>query len=88
MARYDMTGSEFVDMAARGSAEALFELGLMYATGRNCQADAVTAHKWFNIAAFRGSCAAKIRRAELAAEMSREEIAAAQRAAREWLTTH
>jgi len=86
MARFDGTG--FADMAAADSAEALFELGLVYATGRNCDPDIVTAHKWFNIAAFRGFGAAKIRREELAAEMSREQIAAAQRAAREWLTTH
>lgn len=88
MARFDMMGSEYADMASRGSAEALYELGLMYATGRNCDPDVVSAHKWFNIAAFRGYEAAKVRREELAGEMSREEIAAAQRAAREWLTTH
>jgi hypothetical protein len=88
MARFDMMGTEFADMASRGSAEALFELGLMYATGRNCEADVVIAHKWFNIAAFRGYEAAKARREELAIEMSRDQIAAAQRAAREWLTKH
>ena len=86
MARFDMTG--LADMAGTNSAEALFELGLIYATGRNCDPDVVAAHKWFNIAAFRGFDAAKARREELAAEMSRDEIAAAQRAAREWLTTH
>ena len=88
MARFEMTGSEFADMASRSSAEALFELGLMYATGRNCDVDVVVAHKWFNIAAFRGYQPAKLRREELAGEMNREQIAAAQRAAREWLTTH
>lgn len=88
MARFDSMGSEFADMASLGSAEALFELGLMYATGRNGEPDVVTAHKWFNIAAFRGCEAAKARREELAVEMSRDQIAAAQRAAREWLTTH
>ena len=87
MARFDMTGTQFGEMAAADNAEALFELGLIYATGRNCEPDNVTAHKWFNIAAFRGLEAAKARREELAAEMSRDEIAAAQRAAREWLTT-
>jgi hypothetical protein len=75
-------------MAGADSAEALFELGLIYATGRNCEPDIISAHKWFNIAAFRGYEAAKMQREELAGEMSREQIAAAQRAAREWLTTH
>ena len=88
MARFDMLGTEFADMASRGNAEALLELGLMYATGRNCEPDVISAHKWFNIAAFRGSEAAKARREELAGEMSREQIAQAQRAAREWLTRH
>jgi uncharacterized protein len=68
--------------------EALFELGLACATGRFGSPDLVAAHKWFNIAAFRGVAAAKIRREEISAEMTRDEIAAAQRAARDWLTRH
>lgn len=88
MARFDMTGAQYGEMAGADSVEALFELGLIYATGRNCEPDVVSAHKWFNIAAFRGLEAAKTRREELASEMSRDQIAAAQRAAREWLTTH
>ncbi|MFZ1812865.1 MAG: hypothetical protein WBO55_11520 [Rhizobiaceae bacterium] len=88
MARFDMTGADFADMAATGNADILFELGLIYATGRNGEQDVVSAHKWFNIAAYRGLEAAKARREELAAEMTREQIAAAQRAAREWLTQH
>jgi len=88
MARFDSAGADFQDMAATGNAEILFELGLVYSTGRNGVTDVVAAHKWFNIAAFRGLAEAKARREELAVEMTREEIAAAQRAAREWLTTH
>lgn len=88
MARYDYSGVDFADMAATGNAEMLFELGLMYATGRNGAVDVIAAHKWFNIAAFRGHDAAKARREELAGEMSREEIARAQREARDWITRH
>ena len=88
MARYEISGVEFADMAASGNVEVLYELGLMYATGRNGQVDVIAAHKWFNIAAFRGHDAAKARRAELAAEMSRDEIARAQREARDWITRH
>ncbi|HWJ99855.1 MAG TPA: hypothetical protein VNR41_04000 [Xanthobacteraceae bacterium] len=50
--------------------------------------DRVAAHKWFNLAAARGNRKAVEHRREIAAEMSSTEIAAAQRAAREWLTTH
>ncbi len=63
-----------------------FELGLAYSTGREGQVDLVEAHKWFNIAAARGDRMAAQHREELASEMSREEIAAALRAAREWIT--
>jgi hypothetical protein len=41
---------------------------------------------WFNLAAVRGSEAAKECRRELADQMSKDEVAQAQRAAREWLS--
>jgi len=50
--------------------------------------DLVTAHKWFNLAAMLGNAEARIYRAELAREMSAEEVAEAQRLAREFLSTH
>ena len=70
------------------SGEVFFELGLMYASGRSVPTDLVSAHKWFNLAAMRGNGEATRLRREIAAEMSPAEIAAAQRAARAWLTTH
>lgn len=88
MARYDIRTTDFGDMASTGNAETLFELGLMYATGRNGEVDIIAAHKWLNIAAFRGLDIAKSRREEIAAEMTREEIAQAQREARDWITKH
>jgi TPR repeat protein len=60
----------------------------MYATGRDCDADLVAAHKWFNIAAIKGSSRAAELRAELSATMSKAEIAQALRQAREWMTMH
>jgi TPR repeat protein len=66
-------------------ADQLFELGMMYSTGRSVPTDMVSAHKWFNIAAMQGVKDAVRLRHEIAAEMSEAEIAAAQRAAREWL---
>jgi len=75
------------DGAALGSngADAFFELGMKYATGQSVAVDFVTAHKWFNIAALKGSTEAIRLRREIAAEMSEDDIAAAQRAARDWL---
>ena len=74
---------------ARGdSAEQLFELGIMYSSGRSGPTDLVAAHKWFNLAAMQGNTEAARHRHEIAFEMSAAEIAAAQRAAREWRVTH
>jgi TPR repeat protein len=68
--------------------ESFFERGLAYSTGREGQTDLIEAHKWFNIAASRGYEIAARHREELACEMSRAEIAAALRAAREWISRH
>ena len=73
---------------ANGMPQSFFELGLAYSIGRAGQVNLVEAHKWFNIAAAQGDPAAARHREELAEEMSREEIAAALRAAREWLSRH
>ena len=75
-------------MGATAQADILFELGMMYATGRDCETDVVAAHKWFNIAAIKGSARAAELRAELSATMSKAEIAQALREAREWMTMH
>ena len=88
MARFEMNTAETGSMGAGAQADILFNMGLMYATGRDCDADMFAAHKWFNIAAIKGSDRAAEMRAELAASMSKMEIAAALRAAREWMTTH
>ena len=65
-----------------------FELGLACSIGREGRIDLIEAHKWFNIAAARGDRIAAQHREELASEMSREEIAAALKAAREWISRH
>ena len=69
-------------------AQQLFKLGIMCSTGQSLPLDMVSAHKWFNIAALLGMKDAVRLRNEIAAEMSDREIAAAQRAARHWLTRH
>lgn len=67
--------------------EALYDRGLSYCVGNDVPVDYVAAHMWFNLAAVRGSQAARERRAELAQDMRPEQIAEAQRQAREWLVT-
>lgn len=88
MARFEMFDADFGSMGSTAQADVLFELGLMYATGRDCETDTVAAHKWFNIAAIKGSARAAELRSELSAMMSKQEIAQALRDAREWMTMH
>ncbi len=88
MARFEMLEAGFGSMGANAQADILFELGMMYATGRDCDADMVAAHKWFNIAAIKGSARAAELRAELAGQMNKQDIAKALREAREWMTMH
>jgi TPR repeat protein len=88
MARYEILEAGVGAMGANAQADIIFELGMMYATGRDCDADLVAAHKWFNIAAIKGSSRAAELRAELSATMSKGEIAQALREAREWMTIH
>ena len=88
MARIDIAA---IDSAMLGEAKAaedvFFQLGLMYSTGSSVPTDYVSAHKWFNLAAMRGNADAIRLRRELAESMTDAEIAAAQRAARDWLRT-
>ena len=70
------------------TADTIFELGMMYASGREVPVDLISAHKWFNIAALKGHGEAAQLRREVAAEMTDAENGQAQRAARDWLKTH
>lgn len=86
MARLDFSSRDFIEIAAQGGQpDALFELGLMYCTGRDVALDLIEAHKWFNLAAMRGNDEAKHYRLEVSREMSKSDIAKAQKLAREWI---
>lgn len=89
MGRFELPSHELASCAGAGDrADALFELGLRYCVGRDVALDLIEAHKWFNIAALRGNGEAMRYRAELSREMSKAEVARAQRLAREWLALH
>ncbi|MCG6113598.1 MAG: sel1 repeat family protein [Mesorhizobium sp.] len=85
MARYEMLDAGIGNTA---QADILFQLGMMYATGRDCEIDLVAAHKWFNIAAIKGSDRAAELRQELASSMAKHDIAKALREARQWMAVH
>jgi len=84
-----MHAEAFQPATAIMSAEEMYRLGLEASVGGDDLGfDLITAHKWFNLAAMMGNVEARVYRAELSAEMTQEEIAEAQRQAREYLSTH
>lgn len=85
MAYTDIEIAQAHQAASAGQCEDLYKLGLIYATGQGGEVDLIEAHKWFNLAAMRGSMEARDSRKELSGLMSPTEIASAQKAAREWL---
>jgi TPR repeat protein len=89
---YDMSSALEVTMITEvetnEASTDLFALGLSHATGVGADMDYVAAHKWFNVAVMQGYREAAQRRAELASEMTSDEIAAALREARALITRH
>lgn len=78
-----LQGSKNLSAVTARAAE-FVSLGLDYSTGRGVPVDLVEAHKWLNLAAMDGNEEARRLRAEIARDMTAEEIADAQRRAREW----
>ena len=81
------TGSA-LPIEATANGDILFDLSMIYSTGRSGLIDLVAAHKWFNLAALKGRVDAISLRQEIAGLMSDVEIATAQREARAWIATH
>ena len=73
--------------AEQGTDQAQAMMGLLYSQGRGVPQDDVLAHMWLNLAASQGGENQKDRavaRDQLAQKMTREQLAEAQRMAREW----
>ena len=70
--------------AEQGDALAQYFLGLKYANGEGVPQDDVSAHIWLNVAAATGDKDARKALENVAARMTREQIAEAQAMAREW----
>ena len=83
---FDLEAATPIDATALS--DVLFERGLYWASGRSGVVNLVAAHKWFNLAALKGRADAIALRREVAELMTDEEIAAAQREARAWMTAH
>ena len=90
MALHLAQAQRFIDAqlnaAACGDGDACFDLGMAYSTGsEGCSVDLIEAHKWFNLAALAGVREGALLRTEVAQDMSAADVAAAQRAARDFL---
>ena len=70
--------------AEQGGTRGQALLGLMYYNGKGVQQDYVEAHKWTNLAAVQGFKGAGKVRDAMARRMTPDQIAEAQRLAREW----
>ena len=69
--------------AAQGNANAQYNLGLMYGKGQGVPMDDVRAHMWFNLAAVTGNADAVKNRDIAAKNMTPQQMAEAQKLARE-----
>ena len=76
--------AEWQTSAEAGEARSMLALGRVYLQGLGVPQNYVEAHKWFNLAASRGEFAAVAERDALAARLSPQERAEAQRLALEW----
>ena len=87
MAQDDAEAAKWYRKAAeQGNVDAQATLGFRYEHGQGVPQDYVLAHMWLSLAAAKGyPCADK--RDKLAAKMSPDRIAEAQRLAREWKPT-
>ncbi len=74
----------FRKAADQGYADTQVKLGFMYQKGIGVTQDYVQAHMWFNLAAVQGGKEVRELRDSLTKEMTPEQIAEAQRLAREW----
>ena len=69
---------------SRETPAAQFNLGFRYANGEGVPQDYVEAHKWLNLAASRGNDEARNNRDIVTKRMTPDQVAEAQRLAREW----
>jgi TPR repeat protein len=74
--------------AELGHAEAQHNLGLMNEKGLGVPQDFVRAHMWFNLAVVHVNEGAKHDRDRTASLLAPDQIAEAQRMAREWMAKH
>jgi hypothetical protein len=78
----------WIPLAEKGHAGAQSNLGTMYHFGQGVPPDYVSAHMWFTFSAAQGYENAQEKRDFVAKRMTPDQIAEAQRMAREWMAKH
>ncbi len=81
---YDTALREFRLLANQGHAQAQVNLGIMSSQGRGVPKDSVQAYVWYTLAASQGDDLAEKFKAHLEKSMTLDQLAEAQRLAREW----
>ena len=85
---YAMALREWLPLAEQGNEKAQALLGGMYYKGHGVQQDDVNAAMWLDLAARQGDQSAARLRNHAISEMTPDQIADAQRLAREWMEKH
>ncbi len=81
---YERAVQEFRLLANQGHAQAQVNLGIMYSQGRGAPKDDVQAYRWYTLAAGQGDDLADKIKDHLAKSMTLDQLAEAQRLAKEW----
>lgn len=85
---FEFAAKLFSQGAQQGFSDAQMEIGQMYAKGQGVPQDFVQAHFWFNVAGTKGTEQERKRANEardaIAHSMTADQVAAAQRLARDW----
>ena len=81
---YETALREFRPLAEQGHAEAQLNLGIMYSLGLGVPKDHVQAYVWYTLAAGQGDDLAEKFKDHLEKSMTLDQLAEAQRLAREW----
>ncbi len=81
---YDKAVQKFRLLAEQGHAQAQVNLGIIYSQGRGVPKDSVQAYRWYTLAADQGDGLAEKFKDHLEKSMTLDQLAEAQRLAREW----
>jgi len=84
---YDTAVREFRPLAEQGHAEAQMNLGIMYSQGQGVPKIDVQAYGWYILAGGQGNDLAEEFKDHLEKSMTLDQLAEAQRLAREWKAT-